>query len=816
MNRLIEDTRKLKEWYQSYARPFLEGNIAPEKLAEFDKDLGRIAKIVDVCEKDLAVCFLGSSGVGKSTLVNAMLGGRETVVPSGGVGPLTAQALVVQYSEKPGFDVEYHGAGPIWKTIMGLEWGFKKELGPALMVDEPTPEELGEQDEVYLPSAEVNPTEALEDDITQGEAGPREGTKELKKRAQLLVAGVQDSERPLQYLLDSLRQTLGHKRIWLTQPNPEDEPRLKRIKEAIELAKRKQTLAVEGTRDDPGFRLALHEHATGFLAPLIKKLTLRWNAPILSNGILLVDLPGVGIVQDVHKEITRKWIREEAHALVMVVDHRGIPNEVADASREFLNSLLYSDEPDDDPILIAVVTRIDDLASDGYRQDKSRKKAVHFEEAAKQAKEKFPEVFRKYFEDLWISQSEAAESRKDVVHGLLSRLQVHPVSAPEFNRLVADDDDDRSFLRDVERTGIPEFVRSLSALAEERRSKALDTLAERCQMLHSGVLTTIDLIEAQWESGSRAAEEAESLRRDLEGFMAPLRGELQRRQGAYRQFLKTGAPQRIRDLVGQSKLKASASISRYLRRLEGAHWATLKASVTRGGRFSGALQIDLPAEFALRFEEPIAEIWGKDILKSIRHETKNYAQSCVGIVEEVTNWALEQHARVQAKLIEAQRDLIRADAKRLETVGREMVKELRDDVRAQLIERIEGPIRKRCAQFVAKNEHIGVGVKQRILALYEELPDLVADAAEEPTNKILGKLFKEVEKEILEAFLDHQDPLEAAVDAIVQSHQSTLGRSDAQKRRRVLEEIGALRKALPNLDRFSNTVRSVSLQTESR
>ena len=225
--------------------------------------------------------------------------------------------------------------------------------------------------------------------------------------------------------------------------------------------------------------------------------------------------------------------------------------------------------------------------------------------------------------------------------------------------------------------------------------------------------------------------------------MHPLRIELGVRQGAYRTFLKKGAPQRIEDLVVAARHKASKEIDRYLKRLGTSHWATLRASVRRGGRYSGASDINLPTEFALRFEEPVAEVWGKDILKDIRRETREYAQDCVAIVEQVSEWALAQGARVQPKVVEAQRDAIRADAKKLENVGQEMVKEMRDEAKARLIDAIEGPIKKACEEFVRQNMDVGPGVRHRILELYESLPDKVTEAAEKPAKRILLKLFKE-------------------------------------------------------------------------
>src|SRR5262249_38197966 len=152
-------------------------------------------------------------------------------------------------------------------------------------------------------------------------------------------------------------------------------------------------------------------------------------------------------------------------------------------------------------------------------------------------------------------------------------------------------------------------------------------------------------------------------------------------------------------------------IHKYLLRLGHTHWATLRASVRRGGRFSGATSVDVPREFALRFEEPIAEAWSKQILKDIRRETKQYAADCVTLIERVVTWARGQGARVKPTLIEAQYDAIKADAAKLDTVGREMVNDLRDEVKNQLIEAIDGPIRDGCGQFVSRNADVGSGVK---------------------------------------------------------------------------------------------------------
>jgi GTP-binding protein EngB required for normal cell division len=793
----IDNTSALQKWYEDCARTFLLGHLAEGRIQDFDKDHARLKRASELSKTELSVCFLGDSGVGKSTLINAIIDGEQAVVPSGGVGPLTAQALVVRFGTETRFEVEYHGAGQVLRTVFGLEQMYKAELGTAATPqgDLEGVEELEESELVLFEPA----AEAENDEADASEQARLERRENLRRRAQLLVTGDQDEERPLEYLLDSLREAAGGRRVWGTGIEERDAARVRQIQYALALAKKKLRHRASASEDGT-FLKALHDHATGFLAPLIKSLELHWNAPVLSQGITLVDLPGVGVMRDVHRDITRYWIREKANALVLIVDHRGLHDSVAEALRgsEFLNSLLYSaDEPDDDPVVMVAVTRIDDIANEQFRQDKSKKKVQHFLEVAEKARHKIHHEMQRSLEAIWLTGDDIPEARRKVVKSLLAKLQVHPVSAPEYSRLLAGDDDDPSFLKSAEQSGVPGFVESLTTMARARQAKANQRLEGQRALFRERLSATLRVIQGQWGSDSRAEEEAQKLKTELDLFMDPLRKELHVRQGAYRTFLRKTVPQRIDDLVETASLKASVQINRYLIKLGSAHWATLRASVRRGGRYSGASDINLPSEFALRFEEPVAEVWGKEILKDIRKETKAYASDCVELVEQVAAWALDQGARVQPKIVEAQRDAIRADAKKLESVGHEMVKEMRDEAKAQLINKIEGPIKRKCDDFVKRNLHVGPGVKHRILELYASLAEEVTKAAEDPATRILQQLFKDVEKEILDAFKEHENPLEAVADAIVASQESYIKRSDARKRRQVLEDLAVVLDTMP-------------------
>ena len=132
------------------------------------------------------------------------------------------------------------------------------------------------------------------------------------------------------------------------------------------------------------------------------------------------------------------------------------------------------------------------------------------------------------------------------------------------------------------------------------------------------VQTTLELIAALWqEQGAIAEREAGALRVELDEFLTPLLRELEVRQGGFREFLRNGIPTQIESRVAEATLMARNDITKYLRRLEGLHWATLRATVpTQGGMGSGSAgkHVNLPNELTLRFEEPVAVVWSRNIL----------------------------------------------------------------------------------------------------------------------------------------------------------------------------------------------------------
>lgn len=106
---IVKRAESLVEFYRTGVRSQLEEHGLREAVESLDRSEA-ILRAALKRDTTLSIGFLGESQVGKSTIINALVG--VSALPSGGVGPLTAQATRVSYRDQHGFSVKYHGPEP--------------------------------------------------------------------------------------------------------------------------------------------------------------------------------------------------------------------------------------------------------------------------------------------------------------------------------------------------------------------------------------------------------------------------------------------------------------------------------------------------------------------------------------------------------------------------------------------------------------------------------------------------------------------------------------------------------------------------------
>ena len=770
---------RIVQWFRGHVRAVLQKSEPPGVVEELDKLAAQVEQVDERRLREFPICLLGQAGVGKSTLINTLIADNDIVVPSGGgTGPLTASALRVSYGEEQSFTVKYHTIEQLNQLRFVLETQIQRQAKQDAA--SPAPRLDGDTDDIELDAEEQK----------------RSRFEEAVGRARLLIAGSQTAPRELTYLVDAIRFVLRQESKFKSELLPDDIERLRQIEFALE----HNTSPRNIDSTDADFRQRLRDHACGFLAPLIQEMSIRWPSPLLRESVELVDLPGIGILNDAYTSVTSDYLRNRAKAVMLVTNDRGLRREDAELLKTsgFLNRLLHSsDDLTEDPVvLMVVVVRIDDVAVENWMNDRAthgtalKSKAQHFSEQAERCRGDVGHRLQSFLREVW---DDDTEGKRLVIQSILDNLMVFPVSAPQYRlHHSTDPDDDKSFLPSEAATNIVALRSAIAEVArrcvaeQERRSN------EVRQRFFDQLRARLEVLSAQREQERHAGAQIQKFKDELDEFISPRQREFDTRRGSFRNFLRKTVPTEITAKVESASTKARKDIQGDLRKLEDAHWKTLQAAVRKEGTFHGQRHINLPHDFALRFESPIAEVWSREILVSIRRETKEFAEFQSDVVTQVLDWARAQGLRGSTRLLEALVEAVKLHRQQVNAVGKEAVDELRDKVRAELIKKIEPHIRRRCQKFVAENKHVGTGVKRRMLDLFNDLGDEIVTAAAAPASTLLVDRFKEVDKEILAAFGEHSDPLSEAAEALVQKQEKVAGREEEQLATAIESAVAAM------------------------
>jgi GTP-binding protein EngB required for normal cell division len=800
MKTSVQLNTSIRDFFERHAKAALQKTEKPQEVAGFEKQAAALTHRAGQINTPFRVAVLGQARVGKSTLINALVAGTASVVPSGGGdGPLTANALHVRYGSEKRFTVRYHPRKKVNEMLFGLERKLERQTGQKVSASDSAKLYPGEDGELrWETDLELTPAESKETE-----------SEELVRQVRLITGGSQSVDRQLPYLIDALRHVLGnppkHKTTFLC----EDLQRLTRIKDAVESGTAKRTK--EFAKLPPAeFNAELRLHASGHLAPLIYEMQIEWPSQLLNEQIEIVDLPGLGVHNDPFESVTTRYLRSEAQAVMLVTDSGGVRKNEAILLRDFLNRLLHAgDQPEADPVsLIMAVVQIDNIAVERWRNDREenggnalKNRAQHFGDLVASIRQSMVKQLSDLLTEMWQSTDEDLQRDKaSVIQRLMSQVRIFPLSAPQYRDILSEDPESPPFLKSPESTQVPALQQALGELARQHRREKEARLAEAARRFFGQLRARLMLAHAQLSGETKALEEHQAVEAQLAGILAPKQREFDTRRGAFRNYLRETVPEQIQSRVSQASEVARKEINAYLNTLKGYHWSTLRASVRRNGVYDGARRIQLPHDFAMRFEEPIAQVWSTHILRGIRKETGQFAEDQAAILRQILSSARQSGIKVTTKLLEALINDVEQQRKQLNAVGKEALDELRAAINRQLPAKIEAPIRRQCEAFVKRGDDVGTGVMKRMRDLLDDLANEVVNVARPPATMLLTTRFKEVESEITGALKQHANPIAEAGDALLQKLDHQLACEGERTAETLLLVTQALAAIPPDLD----------------
>ena len=788
--KLKQDIRIAQTWYEGSVKTILRKAKMDEEIAQLENISKNLDEIYQALDENFAVCVLGEAGIGKSTLINSIIDDKENIVPSGGGnGPLTANALRVSYSENKRINVLYHGRDKIKETLKSLLTKIRKERKIATNTDEED-DEISSEVEVENPDEKLKTEEDKEKEIDEAE-----------RKARILVCGQQNLDIELEYLVSCLRYILKIKNKRNLPIREEHKKNLEDVAEAISLGSSKKIKEISFS-DRQLFQRQLSAHATGHLSPMVFEMRIEWPSQTLKHSLEIIDLPGVGIHNDVYQSTTSDFLRLKAKAVMLVVRDRGLTEESVAVLKHsgFLNRFLHSlHNSSKDPVkILAAVVHVDNIARTAWQNDRasspdgraSKPLCEHFAHVAKNTQDHIARETKNLISHEWKSSDmEQNKDQQDIIDRLFGALGVFPISALQYRLNTNPDPDDfeRPFLTE-EQSGIPNLRDELGNIATECCLEREERANRMLESFLASARSPLNTLSAKLSDGARLENERSEFESSLNSYIEDQKPGYHHRKGEFRSLLRKTIPGQIEDKVLIASNKAKRDIHGLIEEMQEYPWNTIKAAVTRFGTYNGAKYINLPNQFAVLFEAPVARVWSKEILSNIKKGTLDFTDYEGQLLKEIFNWAKTNLINYKTDLLQALIAEVDVRRKQLNNISSYSIDEQGDEVKTALLSLITTKIRNKCIRFVEANQHIGPGVKLRMIRMFFSIAEEVAEATAAPVAELLNLKFKTVEETILKSFKENHNPLEDAKNALIERFDKKLER-DGVKASEILKLI---------------------------
>jgi hypothetical protein len=516
------DFKLVIDWFESNVVPMASARY-PLELAQWRKEIALLRGLLDRPDR-LRIAMIGSTGAGKSTFLNAVLGSQ--VLPVGVMQPCTAFVTLVRHEPGSVYTVE-------------VEFCSREDWAA----------------EVQAFASFLRPGD---DEAAGSESESKRLLSAARKRVQAVLGDA---------LSDGITAD-----VLQALPLPDEAER-------IFAANRVQRHRFEQSADMLNFlrRLIRGESSTW---PLVKQVSISGPYECLSGGLELVDLPGLNDPNAARIEVTREFLRTSPFVWLMFPMVRGLTQDIQTilGEEKLLRTLVFSGTYN---ALSLIGTKCDEIDVDaapqlGLSEDAGLPEIIreYCRQTESSARDQLVEMVR----DL-AGMDEGGETLNRMLD-MARKIAVHTTSASAYMRLAGISKSRKDYgIEKITETGIPGIHAHLNRIAGEAGAEFSALMASRRLDQLRSEIAFFFRAQATHGSPESAALRAriQAARQSFIGKVEHANHEADHRLSIYRETFVDG----LRPML-QSSVEG---VRKVCQQWSGTHFMTLKAIVLRDGVF---------------------------------------------------------------------------------------------------------------------------------------------------------------------------------------------------------------------------------------
>jgi len=585
----LMSVESFSRWMNEKVKPIAKSSY-PIEFSNWSNELDMIRSLIEKPDR-LRIALVGTTGAGKSTFLNAILG--QEILPVGVMQPCTAFVTSVTHSPNPAYQV-------------GIQFC--------------TPEEWN-RDLINLVSA-LKPGE--NDDGGDSFGDSKRLVEAAKKRISAVYGNCIDNGHDPDILL---KMDLPSEVVRIFESGSEEKNQFDEAKDMLSY-----------------LRKLIRGEST--LWPLIKQVNISGPYDCISGGLELIDLPGLNDPNEARVEITREFLRTSPFVWVIFPMVRGLTQDIRMILQEekLLRTLVLSGTYD---ALSLVGTKADDIDTNiapqlGLPEDCSDEELIqsYREQTVVEARKQLEQMVR----DL-AGVSDDGKTLERMID-IARTVRVHTISASAYNKLKGVGRLRKDYgIHNENDTGIPDVLQHLSEIGTgagesfnaETSLTRLDQLRDEISFFFRGKTqsTTPEMEQARF----RIEREKENFSRTIQGVQNTANGELK----SFRE--------RFLGKIDPLFAKSVQGVKRITLGWQSIHWATLRAIVQRDGTFKSPstgrsydlnenlaepLLGQLPVSWEQYFTDDLGRVTG-DFVVRISESGRNFCEKTSLIIELLFN-----------------------------------------------------------------------------------------------------------------------------------------------------------------------------------